>query len=310
MQRPGINLMRAARIFFLLGMSVLAACDNSSDKPVPLQYSSGPAAGTEKVYRLAVHPLHNPQKLHEAYQPLIDILNKQLAGARIELESSRDYQAFEVKIRARAPELLLPNPWQTLEALKVGYHVIATAGDAEDFKGLFIVRKDSGIKTPEDLKGKVVSYPSPTALAACIMPQYYLYTRGINVNTDIQNTYVGTQESSIMNAYLKHSAAGTTWPPPWRLFQKDHPEEAAQLEVIWETPTLINNSVMVREDVPAEVRELLLHTLVGLDSTPQGKAILAAMETARFSPADDATYQIVREYVSRFEREVRPVEKW
>jgi len=61
------------------------------------------------------------------------------------LEASRDYQAYEVKFRNRKPELILPNPWQTLEAIKVGYQVIAMAGDAEDFNGIFIVRKDSGI---------------------------------------------------------------------------------------------------------------------------------------------------------------------
>ena len=154
---------------------------------------------------------------------------------------------------APAARILLPNPWQTLEAMKVGYHVIAMAGDAEDFKGIFIVRKDSGIKTPADLRGKVVSYPSPTALAACIMPQYFLHRNGIDVNRDIENAYVGSQESSIMNAYLGKSAAGATWPPPWRLFQQDHPAEAAQLKVIWETPSLLNNSVMVRDDVPAAV---------------------------------------------------------
>ena len=34
------------------------------------------------------------------------------------------------------------------------------------------------IKLPADLKGEVVSHPSSTALAACIMPQYFLHTHG------------------------------------------------------------------------------------------------------------------------------------
>lgn len=309
MRRLGLIIKGTARILFLLGVSVLAGCDNAPDHNAQLQYSSGPPAGDAKRYRLAVHPLHNPQKLNEAYQPLVDYLNRQLQGVRFELEASRDYQAYEVKLRARNPEFALPNPWQTLEALKAGYHVIAIAGDADDFKGLFIVRKDSGIKTPADLKGAVVSYPSPTALAACIMPQYYLHAHGVNINTDITNTYVGSQESSIMNAYLKQSAAGVTWPPPWRLFQKDHPEEAAQLEVIWETPSLINNSVMARDDVPAALRDRVKTLLEGLDKTPEGKGILAGMETARFHPADDTSYQKVQEYIANFERDVRPVEK-
>lgn len=284
----------------------LAACERAPQVDGP-QYHSAPATRNVAVYHVAVHPLHNPEKLVEAYQPLIDHFNRRVDGARFELEASRDYQAFETKFRAREPEFLLPNPWQTLEAMKAGYRVIAMAGDADDFRGIFIVRKGSGVRTPADLKGKAVSYPSHTALAACVMPQYYLHTHGIDVNRDIVNLYVGSQESSIMNAYLGRSTAAATWPPPWRLFQKDHPREAAELVVIWETPPLMNNSVMVRADVPAPVRERVQRLLLELDQSPAGREILAGMQTARFHPADDASYSRVRDYVARFERDVRPI---
>ena len=296
-----------ATLLTLLASALLAACDSPPvDKP--LQYSSAPAQKLETTYRLAVHPLHNPQKLFAAYQPLVDHLNSQLQSVHIELEASRDYQAYEQKFRNREAELLLPNPWQTIQAIKVGYHVIAMAGDAEDFKGIFIARQDSGIKEPTDIKGKTVSYPSPTALAAAIMPQYYLYLNGININHDIQNIYVGSQESSIMNVYLAKSIVGATWPPPWRSFKKDHPTEAAKLKVIWETPSLINNSVMVRDDIPANIREQIQTILINLAQTPEGKAILNGMETANMHTANDASYDVVREYIKHFEQVVRPVE--
>lgn len=285
----------------------LSACTPESPTP-SLQYAAQPKAGQETVYRLAVHPLHNPERLVAAYQPLVDHLNGQVQGAKFELESSRDYQAFEQKFRQREPEFLIPNPWQTLQAMKVGYRVIAMAGDASDFKGIFVVRRDGGVAKPADLKGKSVSYPSHTAVAAGILPQAYLHAHGINIRRDIQNVYVGSQESSIMNVYLKQTAAGATWPPPWRLFQQQHPNEAAQMKVIWETPSLVNNSVMVRGDVPAALAGQVADALFALPSLAQGKAILGSMQTARFHPANDASYQVVADYIARFEREVRPVE--
>jgi phosphonate transport system substrate-binding protein len=287
----------------------IVACDSSAPPPTSPEYGAGPADDFKPLYHLAIHPLHNPKKLAEAYHPLIDYLNAEIPEASFVLEASRDYQAYERKFRARTPEFLLPNPWHTLEAIKTGYQVIAMAGDAEDFKGIFIVRKDSGIQSPSDLKGKVVSYPSHTALAACIMPQYYLYRQGLDIKHDITNVYVGSQESSIMNAYLGKSAAGATWPPPWRLFQRDHPAEAAQLKLIWQTPPLMNNSVMARDDVPAALRDKVQALLLTLGETPSGRAILNAMETARFHAADDASYDKVRDYVAVFEQEVRPVEQ-
>lgn len=301
-------MKRMAHLLILVFSTLLAACEQAPQEAKALQYVSAPKGHDVPTYYFAIHPLHNPHKLSEAYQPLINYLNRRIQGAHIELEASRDYQVYEQKVRDREPAFLLPNPWQTLQAGKVGYHVIAMAGDAEDFRGAFIVRKDSGIRTPADLKGNVVSYPAPTAVAAAIMPQYYLHTHGIDINRDIQNHYVGSQASSIMNVYLGKSAAGATWPPPWRLFQKDHPVEAAQLEVIWETPPLLNNSVMLRDDVPAALGAQVQKLLLDLGQTAEGRTVLSGMETARFHSASDASYERVREFIDRFEKEVRPVE--
>lgn len=272
------------------------------------KYSDVPSSQTIPVYHFAVHPLHNPTKLSETYQPLMDYLNEKLKTAQLTLESSVDYANFEEKYTKRGPDFLLPNPWQTIQAMELGYSVIAMAGLPDDFKGIFIVRRDGGIRYPSDLKGKAVSYPASTALAACIMPQYFLHEQGININTDIENQYVGSQESSIMNVYLNKTAAGATWPPPWRAFQKNFPAEAAQMKVIWETEPLINNSVMVRDDVPADIRELVQKYLLELYETPEGQEILSNIETARFLPANNKDYEIVKIYIERFEKEVRKVE--
>ncbi|MDX1811679.1 MAG: PhnD/SsuA/transferrin family substrate-binding protein [Gammaproteobacteria bacterium] len=285
---------------------ILTACDQNDKKNIGPQYSSK-ANSSESVYYLAVHPLNNPDKLLRSYQPLIDYLNENISGIRFELEASRDYQVYEAKYRRKEAEFLLPNPWQTLQAIKVGYHVIAQAGDANDFKGILIKRKDSKIATFNDLKGKTLSYPSATALAACILPQYFLSTKGIDVVHDIKNKYVGSQESAIMHTYLKQSDIGVTWPPPWRDFQKNHPEVAKQLTVIWETQPLINNSLMARNDIPEEIQLKVKNLLLNLGESIEGREILANMETTGFYAADNSTYNVVETFINSFEKSVRKV---
>lgn len=298
------------QIIFILGCSwmlILAGCDRAPEKLNGIVYQDTPSVSALPVYRFAVHPLLNSKKLSKAYQPLIDYLNTNVQGAQFELEASRDYQAFEQKVSRSEPDVLLPNPWQTLKAQAFEYHVIAMAGDAQDFKGIFIARKDANIKQVKDIIGKTVSAPSATALAACIMPQFYLHQQGINVTKDIQTYFVGTHESTIMNVFLGQSLIGTTYPPPWRAFQKSNPEKAAEMEVLWETNALVNNSLMVKNTLPEPVIRQLKELLVGLNKNAIGLAILQGMETAAFYDASDQSYTVVADFIAQFERDVRPV---
>lgn len=303
MQEP----VRQCALVVSVALALLSGCTRTTEERGP-RYATTPRLESVPEYRVAVHPLYNPNRLSEAYQPLLAYLNQHIPGRQFTLESSRDYAAFEQKVEQRLPDLIIPNPWQTLQAMRHGYHVIAMAGDASDFKGLWIVRKGSRIRTPADLRGKTLCYPSPTALAACVMPQYYLHRHGVNVRDGVTNVYVGSQESSIMNVYLGNAAAGATWPPPWRAFQRDHPEEAESLEVLWETEPLINNAVMLRDDLPGSMRDSVRTSLLGLHLSARGRAILSGMETARFHDASDSSYDDVRRFVERFEREVRKVD--
>lgn len=286
--------------------AALASCGDADSSE--LAYHERPARPPRPQHRFAVHPLHNPRKLAAAYQPLLDHLNAALPQLGLELEASRDYRAYEAKYRQRGPHFLLPNPWHTLQALKAGYRVIAMAGDAEDFRGLFLVRQDSPLRRVEALRGRVVSYPSPTALAACVMPQYFLYQHGLDVLREVTHRYVGSQESAIMHAVLGQSDAAVTWPLPWRMFQREHPAEAAQLRVLAETPSLVNNSVMARDDLPVALSDALRDALLALDPTGNGREVLDAMAIARFHPADAQRYAPVARFIAEFERRVRPVE--
>lgn len=62
--------------------------------------------------------------------------------------------------------------------------------------------------------------------------------------------FSGSQESSIMNVYLRKSVAGATLHPPWKSFVERNPKMTAELEVKWESPPLVNNGLVAREVSP------------------------------------------------------------
>ena len=261
-----------------------------------------------KEYVVGIHPLHNPQRLMEVYGPIVEYINIHMPEVRFRLEASRNYEEFDKKLDEGHFDFAMPNPYQTVRSLKHGYRVFGKMGDDQDFRGIILVRKDSGIREVTDLKGKAVSYPAKTALAATMMPQYYLHTHGIDVNNDIENRYVGSQESSILNVLRGHVAAGATWPVPWKTFSAEHPEMASQLEVKWQTEPLQNNGWVVRKDVPQAVSEKFEALLFSLNDNEEGRRMLERLPVSRFELATDETYRPVSQFLEVFAKTVRPIE--
>ena len=291
-------------LFGVMVCGVITACNRQDVANAPA-YSDKPiVAQTEARYVFAVHPLQNPQLLHQMYQPLMAYLGREL-GAEVVLDTSNDYADFERKLKDGIPQFALPNPYHATLARDWGYQVLAKMGNDEVFRGVFIVRNDSPVKTPQDLKGRVVSYPAPTALAAAMMPQLYLQNHGIDVETDITNKYVGTHNSSIMNAYLGEAAAAATWPVAWNAFQKANPKEASQLHVIWQTPQLIQNAVIAQQTVPLAVREKVQTLLTELVQQPEGQKLLEQIDTSSFVKADNQDFEIVNTFLKEFNAKVR-----
>lgn len=289
-------------------LALLGACGKRDEGAYQPSASPGnPQANAE--YVVGIHPLHNPQKLMDLYGPIVDHINNQMGVTRFRLEASRNYEEFEKKLDDGRFAFAMPNPYQTVASLQHGYRIFGKMSNDEVFRGIILVRRDSGISAVTDLKGKSVAYPAASALAATMMPQYFLHTHGIDVNGDINNIYVGSQESAIENVLRGHVAAAATWPVPWEQYASEHPELARQLEVKWQTEPLVNNGWVVRNDVPLAVAERFAEALFGLQASPQGRAILARLPISRFEPANNETYRPVREFLATFSKTVRAIEQ-
>jgi len=267
----------------------------------------GPAYGDEPhkapdvvQYIFAVHPLHNPKRLYEVYQPLVDLINNAASDFQIRFEASRDYRTFEDKLYARKFHFALPNPYQTVVSEQHGYRIIGKMGDDQNFRGIIIARKGAGLEKVTDLEGAAISFPAPTALAATMMPKVFLYEHGLNFKTT-EVRFVGSQESSIMNVFLGKTLAAGTWPPPWKLFVQRRPEQAKDLVVKWQTESLANNGLVARNDVPAKHRDAVAGIFLGLHKNEAGKKILAKMGLSRFEAATSRTFNVVRDFLEKYD---------
>lgn len=290
----------------LILLLILNGCDTEQTCTYRPKFGKESTTGVVR-YVIGVHPLHNPQRLLEVFGPVAELLTREIRDSDFEIEASRNYAAFDKKLYSGKFEFALPNPYQTVLSLNHNYRVFGKMGDDANFRGIILVRKDSNIKNVTDLKGKRICFPAPTALAATMMPQYYLYENGLDLLNQTKIQYVGSQESSIMNVLLKNADACATWPPPWLALSKERPWLLDELEVKWQTKPLLNNGLVVRADIPYHIVQEVSEILFGLHKNAEGRAILNRMELSKFEPASDETYQPVNEFLLRFNADVRPI---
>ena len=251
------------------------------------------------VYTFAIHPLHNPKRLFGAYQPLVEHINRSATEFQMKLIASRDYGVFERRLYGGDFAVALPNPLQALRCLAAGYDVVGKMADDERFHGIIITRKDSGILFAEDLSGKRLSFPAPTALAATLMPKFFLKTRGVDVQEELIH-YVGSQESAIMNVYLGKTDAAGTWSLPWDLMLLKRPEIGKALKVQWHTDSLVNNALVMHKDLPAAHKRAILKLLFTLHESPEGQAILRNMNVSQFKSGSADDYRPVETFLQSY----------
>jgi phosphonate transport system substrate-binding protein len=277
------------------------ACAKNSDQPdYRPSFQPQPLNTQKKEYLFGIHPLHNPQRMLEIYGPIMDLLSEGIPEIKFSLEASRDYSDYNQKFFSRKFHFALPNPYQTIKAFSCGYNVFAKMGDDKNFRGIILVRKDSGIKTLLDLKGKKVSFPAATALAASMLPRYHMQTHGLKIKKDIEVVYVGSQESAILSVYNKETAAGGTWPSPWKTLSHERPELLAEMTILAETESLLNNSLMARDDIDPKIIEKVKNIFIHLHENENGSGILHKIELSKFENASNRTYKPVQDFIKKY----------
>lgn len=289
------------RLWFVLHCCFFLGCEPTTHTT---KYEPSVMHKTEKIYVVGVHPYLNSQKMYLSYRPILNYLEAHIPNVKFHLETSEDYARYNEKLRQQVFDFSLPNPYQTVTSFSYHYNAIAKMKPDTQFRGILVARKDKKIKHIAQLKKNKISFPAPTALAAAMMPLYFLQQEGLDINKDIHKLYVGSQFSSIMNAYSGDALAGATWPTSWEEWCLQHPDKANEMEVIWQTPTLVSNGFVSHERVPSGLAQHVAVLLSSLDEHDEGLLLLQGAGFDGFEIACNATYDSVVDFLDRYDQTI------
>ena len=260
-------------------------------------FSAQSAALAQGTLRVTAIPDEAPTELQRKFKPLGEYLEKEI-GMKIEFIPVSDYPASVEALVAKKVDLVWFGGFTFVQAyIRSNKNVTPLVQREEDqkFTSVFISRVDSGINQLSDLKGKTLSFGSPSSTSGHLMPRSYLLAEKIDPDTDLkQISFSGAHDATIAAVVGGKVQAGALNASVWNKFVQDKKVDTSVIKVFYTTPPYYDYNWTVRSDLDANLQEKIRHAFLKLDSNkPEDKVILDLQRATKFIPTKAENYKTI-----------------
>ncbi len=256
------------------------------------------AAQAQTVLRVTAIPDEAPTELARKFAPLGQYLEAKL-GVKIEWTPVTDYAAAVEALVSKKVDLAWFGGFTFVQAsVRSEGRVIPLVQREEDekFRSVFITDAGSGITRLEDLKGKTLSFGSPSSTSGHLMPRSFLLAAKVNPDADLKRvSFSGAHDATVAAVASGKVDAGALNISVWDKLVAEKKVDTNVVKVFYTTPGFYDYNWSVHADMPADLRNKLQQAFLALDaSTPQGKEILGLQRATRFIPTKAENYNSIR----------------
>jgi phosphonate transport system substrate-binding protein len=160
-------------------------------------------------------------------------------------------------------------------------------------QGYIFVRKDSGIRTVTDMKGKRIVFVDRATVTGYLFAIAYLRENGVN-NVDQyfrEYSFVGSHDSVIHSVLDNRADIGMARSSIFNMLIAKDPSIGNELVVIAQSGELPETTLCLRKDLSADIKSRIRDILLGMDKDPKGREVLKKFEALRFIPAAKGDYR-------------------
>jgi len=247
---------------------------------------------------LGIFPRRPVAATHKAFKPLREHLEKQL-GEPVRLVVPKDFKAFWDGVEKKQFDLVHYNQYHYIKSHKeLGYEVIVANEEFgnKQIAGALTVRKDSGIKTVADLKGKTILFGGgKKAMGSYIAPTAILKTAGLNEGKDYTVKFAKNPPSAVIGVYNNAAAAAGSGNVVVRINAVTKKINADDIVILAESDQFTQLPWAVKSDMPPAKVKKIQDVMVGLKANTEGQEILKAAKVTGFYPVSDSDFAKVRE---------------
>ncbi len=257
---------------------------------------------TQDHLRLGLHPYLPATELINRFTPLAEYLSKAL-GQPVDIHIAKDYKDHIDGVGTDKVDIAFLGPASYVRVVSLyGKKPILARLEIKGkstFQGIFIVKKESTLRTLKDLKGKRFAFGDPESTMGHHVPRYTLLKAGVRVEDFSGHVFLNNHNNIAMGVLVGDYDAGAVKEDVFYEYEKRGLKELARTQEIPEHLFVASNKL------PAKKVRALKKALYHLKDTIRGKVILSILRdsTTGISPAADRDYDNLRIILQQLEKE-------
>jgi phosphonate transport system substrate-binding protein len=234
------------------------------------------------------------------YAPLAEYLEQRLdMNVRLSVMPSYD-KALDYFVANKLDAAFFGSMTYVLAHARLGVEVIArpvALDGSSTYYGVIIVRSDSKIFSSGDMKGKRMAFVAKNTMAGYLHPLGYFKKYGIEYRTYFKEFYfTGTHEDVIYDILDRKADVGAVKSTVLARLAAEDPKVANGLFIISRTPPVPENSLSVRPDLSASLKEKIKTVLLNMQEDPEGIKALREFKAKKFIATRDRDFHSIYVY--------------
>jgi phosphonate transport system substrate-binding protein len=260
---------------------------------------AGPAAAQTPLH-LVLTPSQKPTDLLASGEEFARVLGG-LAGIPMRATVASDYAAVIEALRNHTADLAFVHPGGYVLASREAKARIVARNlwhGKSSFTSRLYVRKESGFKTVEDLRGKTIAFVDPASSSGYIYPMVLLIQKGLVKNRDPKTffrevVFSGAHDASMRALLNGHVDVIASFDNAREQYLKE-PAERERIVFVAETPEIPEAGVAARDGLDPAVVARVRAALLSIKAPAHAELLKRLYEIDGFAPAEDRDYDPVR----------------
>ncbi|GLV53587.1 hypothetical protein KDH_04390 [Dictyobacter sp. S3.2.2.5] len=285
--------------FFACIMLLLAACGNSGNTNNGSTNAVAPKNCPHPIslskITVGVIPAESQTSVVGETQPFATALSKQICKP-VEVFVGTNYTAVITAMSNGKADLANFGPLSyVLASQEGGIQAISLAlaekTKATSYQSYIITTPKTGIKTVQDLKGKTFSFVDPASTSGNLEPRYMMKQAGLNADTDVKGSYIGSHDASLLAVLSGKVNAGAVASDTYNHLLQEGKFKAGDLSIVKKSDPIPEDPMAVRKGMSQSDMASLQKALLALNDNPDAAKAIGA---GGFGPGDDSLYNGIR----------------